>query len=250
MILLPSLEANITYYCQNKCASCNHMIPLVEKPYHVDLDVIERDINAMKKIAHCVEFSVVGGEPTLHPQVAEIIKMVQMSGIANTVLTYTNGQAMKHLPDDYYKYLDLIRVDPYKLTQEQRDYITDRCGQFGLPIEWHSTDFRRQFYRNKHSKEQADQLFKYCWFRYNRAVIDEGYFYRCCTSPFIPLYLLGQERTADAIPIEGLTEQKIVEYLNPPETPEICYVCGGNCGEPVGWHEVSGRDEWLNDSLG
>jgi cyclic pyranopterin phosphate synthase len=249
MVTLPSLESNVTFYCQNKCASCNHMIPLVEHPYHVDPAVIERDLKAMSKIAHSLEYSIVGGEPTLHPQIVDIIRIIKRSGIANLILMYTNGQAMKHLPDAFFEELDLLRVDPYKIDEEQKDYIKRRCLKAGLPIEWHSTQFMRQFYRNKHTPEKAAKLFKHCWFRYNRSVVDEGYFYRCCTSPFIPQYLLGQERTADAIPVEGLTEEKLIAYLNPPETPDICYVCSGNFGEPVGWHETT-REKWLEESLG
>jgi GTP 3',8-cyclase len=249
MIYLPSLETNITYYCQNKCVSCNHMIPLIDKPYHVDPGVIERDIYAVKEICRSDEFSIIGGEPTLHPEIVEIIRMIKRSEIAKTVLTYTNGQAMKHLPDAFYQEIDILFVDPYKIGEEEKKYISNKCAEFDLPLHWHSTNFRQQFFRNKHSKEHADGLFNSCWYRFNRSVIDEGYFYRCCTSPFIPKYLLGQAKEADAIQIKGLTEEKLRAYLNPAQAPEICYVCAGHMGDLVGWRETT-RDKWLDESLG
>jgi len=225
------------------------MIPLVEKPYHVDISVIERDIEAMKKICHSKEFSVVGGEPTLHPQVTEIIQMVKQSGISDIVLTYTNGQAVNHLPDAFYENLDRLIVDPYKIDDVRKQYITDKCAEFNLPLEWHTTTFGKQFLKDKRDKGSANGIFNGCWFRFNRSVIDEGYFYRCCSSPFIPRYLLGQDRTADAIPIDGLTEEKLITYLNPPEAPEICSVCNGNSGELIGWRETT-RAKWLQESIG
>ena len=249
MVIFPSLETNITYYCQNKCVSCNHMIPLVEHPYHVDPAIIERDLAVMSKVSHAAEFSIIGGEPTLHPAIMDIIRIVHKSGIANNVLTYTNGQAMRHLPDAFYEELDRLVIDPYKIDDDTRAYITEKCMKAGLPLEWHSTDFTRSFYRNKRSEAASTGLFSTCWFRFNRSVIDEGYFYRCCTSPFIPKYLFGQAKEADGLSLDGITEQKLLDYLNPQQTPEICSVCSGNCGPKIGWSETS-RENWLDASLG
>lgn len=247
MIYLPSLETNITYYCQNTCIGCNHMIPAFKKPYHVDIEVIRKDIEAMKQICHTKEFSVVGGEPTLHPKVVEIIKMVKESGISDEVITYTNGQALNHLSDDYYRFLDRLIVDPYKIDDKQKQYITDKCKEYDLPLEWHTTTFRSQFLKDKRDDSYAYSLFSTCWFRYNRSAIDEGYFYRCCSDQFISKFLLNKDKTVDGIAIEGLTEETLQEYLNPINTPEICAYCCGNSGEPMEWKETS-RENWLKES--
>ncbi len=247
MINLPSLETNITYYCQNTCIGCNHMIPAIKKPYHVDIEVIRRDIEAVKQICHTQEFSVVGGEPTLHPQVAEIIQMVKESGISDTVITYTNGQSMDHLPDEYYKWLDRLIVDPYKIDEMRKQFIADKCNEFNLPLEWHTTTFRSQFLRDRRDQSYADRLYRTCWYRFNRSAIDEGYFHRCCSSQFITQFILGKDRTADAIAIDGLTEEKLNEYLNPADTPEVCYFCCGNSGVAMEWRECA-REDWLKES--
>jgi organic radical activating enzyme len=249
MINFPSLETNVTYFCQNKCVACSHMIPIIDKPYHLDPAILERDLNVMKQFSHASEFSIIGGEPTLHPQIMDIIRIVQRSGIANTVLTYTNGQAMRHLPDDFYRELDRLVVDPYKIDAEECQFITDKCATFGLPLEWHETNFNRQIYRNKHAPELANDLYQHCWYRFNRAVVDEGYFYRCCAGPFIPKYVLGQAKEADGLSLEGITEQKVREYMDQKETPEMCYVCSSNRGVKIGWRETT-RERWLEESLG
>jgi GTP 3',8-cyclase len=249
MVIFPQLETNVTTYCQNKCVSCNHIIPLVEKPAHLDPALIERDLSAFSKIAHADVYCMIGGEPTLHPGIVDIMRIIKRSGIANELVTYTNGQSMRHLPDAFYQELDRLFATPYKVSDEDREYITRKCAEFGLPLEWHSTNFTRSFYRAKHSPDRAAELFRQCWFRYNRSVIDDGYFYRCCTSPFMPFYLMGQAKTADGMALDGITEQGLRDYLNPKDTPEICYQCGSNCGPSIGWHETT-RDRWMEESIG
>lgn len=249
MIFFPQLETNITTYCQNRCVSCNHIIPLVEKPQHLDPSVIERDLTAMAKICHARDYSLVGGEPTSHPQIMDIISIVKRSGIATSLVMYTNGQSLRHLPDAFYQELDRLIVTPYKLHQEDVIYISEKCATYGLPLEWHSTNFTRSFYKQRHNIEYATALYRSCWFRFNRNVIDNGHFYRCCTSPFIPFYLLGQTHEADGLPIDGITEERLNAYINQAETPEICYVCGSNNSQAIGWRETT-REKWLEESLG
>jgi GTP 3',8-cyclase len=246
MINFPQLETNITEYCQNRCVGCNHIIPLVDKPAHLDPAVIERDLVTASKIMHSWDYSLVGGEPTMHPAIVDIIKIVKASEIADRVVMYSNGQSVRHLPDDFWRELGQLIITPYKLNDDDRAYITAKCAQFALPLEWHWVGFTRQFRRNP---SPAESLFQSCWFRYNRSVIDNGYFYRCCTSPFIPFYLLGQAKEADGLALEGITEQKLRDYLKPAQPPEICQYCTGNTGPQIGWRETT-RDKWLEESLG
>ena len=249
MVIFPQLETNITTYCQNKCVSCNHMMPLVEYPAHVAPEIIERDLAILSPFVHSDAYAILGGEPTMHPAIMDIIRIVKRSGITDKVLCATNGQSMRHLPNAFYRELDHLAVTPYKIDAEEKAYISDKCREFNLSLEWHFVGFTRSFYRNKHNPEYAAQKYKNCWFLHNRSVIDNGYLYRCCTSPFIPFFLLGKTKEADGLCLDGITEQKIIDYMGQPETPEICYVCGSNNDPQIGWRETT-REKWLEDSLG
>jgi cyclic pyranopterin phosphate synthase len=247
MVTFPHLETNITTYCQNKCVSCNHIIPLVTEPAHLSPEIIERDLTAARQFMHACDYTLVGGEPTLHPEIMDIIGIVKRSGIADGMVVYTNGQAMRHLSDAFYREVNQLIVTPYKLSDDDRAYIMAKCTEFGTQLEWHWVGFTRTFYRHAQPKASADNTYGSCWFRWNRKTVDNGYFYRCCISPFIPT-LLGKTPSADGLALDGMTDETLKAYLNQ-ETPEVCYYCTSNVGPQIGWRETT-REKWLEESLG
>lgn len=244
MITFPHLETNITTYCQNKCVGCNHLTPITAKREHMNPAIIERDLAMASPFMHAGDYTLVGGEPTLHPQIMDIISIVKLSGIADGMVIYTNGQSMRHLPDRFYEAIDQLIVTPYKLSDDDKHFITSKCLAFGTSLQWHTTEFTQAFYRKPHTAEETEEIYQKCWFRRNRRVIENGYFFRCCLSPFIPTLIQGK---CDGIPLEGMTEQKLNDYLIEP-APEICRICGSNCGPCIGWSETT-RAKWVQESV-
>jgi cyclic pyranopterin phosphate synthase len=247
-MILPHGETNITLACQNRCVSCNHFIPL-QDPWFADPSVIARDLTAAAEVMHFRVYNLVGGEPTLHPQVVEIARIVRQSGITDRVEITSNGQSCARWPDALYQAIDDLIITPYKLTGEQRALIIDKCAEFGVSLQWHPVVFTYAAYKQPHRPEQADRLYRSCWYADNRNVIDEGYFYRCCIGRFIPELLLGLPHDADAIPLDGLTEEKLLAYLRQAETPAACLVCGANCAPQLAWREQADRGKWMEESL-
>jgi GTP 3',8-cyclase len=244
VIHFPHLETNITTYCQNKCVGCNHLTPLVDKPAHLDPKIIERDLNIARNIMHANDYTLVGGEPTLHPAIMDIIGIVKRSDIADGMVIYTNGQSMRHLPDDFYREIDQLIVTPYKLDMEEINFIANKCDELNVKFERHTTTFTQAFYKKRHSCNDAEEIYRACWFRWNRRVIENGYFHRCCLSPFIPALTGGKH---DGLALNGISENALVEYLNEP-VPDICFTCGSNCGVPIGWKETT-KENWIADSV-
>lgn len=247
MVTFPHGETNVTLACQNRCVSCNHFIP-VQDPWYIDPADFERDLNMAAGVMHFRVFNLVGGEPTLHPQVVDLLKIVKASGIADRREITSNGQSWKRWPDALYQELDDLIVTPYKLNDDDRSGIIEKCAEFGVSLQWHPVIFTWAAFRQPQSPERATALYRHCWYAANRNVIDGGYFYRCCIGRFIPEILLGLPRTDDAIALEGLTEDALLAYMRRKDTPAACSVCAGNCGAQLPWKETS-RENWLDESL-
>lgn len=248
MVTFPHTETNVTLACQNRCVSCNHFIP-AQKPWFCDPAIVERDLGMASKIMHAQIHNLVGGEPTLHPEIVTLLEIVKRSGICDRREITSNGQGCERWPDELYKNLDDLIITPYKIGQEQKDLITAKCAEFSVRLEWHPVIFTWAAYKQPHHPERARTLYRHCWYNINRHVIDEGFFYRCCTAPFIPSVLLGLEKTHDGIALDGLTEQGLVDYMNQPQTPASCSVCASNAGTQIPWRETT-REKWLDESLG
>jgi len=247
MITLPHGESNVTLACQNRCVSCNHFVA-AQRPWMADPAVIARDLEMAAKVMHFRVYNMVGGEPSLHPQVVEIARLIRASGICDRVEMTSNGQSCERWDDNLYAALDDLIVTPYKLTDAQRSLIIDKCAEYGVALQWHPVIFTYAGYKQA-DRARGEALYRHCWYKRNRNVIDAGYFYRCCIGRFIPELLQGREQTYGALPLEGLTEQRLRAYLDEPTAPEMCDVCGSNCAPALPWREERDPAKWMEASL-
>jgi cyclic pyranopterin phosphate synthase len=248
MVIFPHGETNVTLVCQNKCISCNHFIP-VQAAWYCDPEIVERDLALAAKVMHFDIYNLVGGEPTLHPELMRLIRIIRASGITNRIEITSNGQAYKKWPDEMYQEIDDMIITPYKLMQEDIDAIYAKCAQHNVRFEVHPVIFTWAAYKKAHDAQTAHNIYKQCWYNVNRHVIDEGYFYRCCTSPFIPSVLLGLPKSFDGIELAGLTEDKLTAYMSQDEPPASCTVCASNLGARIPWGETN-KEQWIDESLG
>lgn len=246
MINLERCDTNITTACQNKCLGCNHLIPL-QAPWYADVGTVERDVNNAAKVMHFRTYTIVGGEPTLHPQAVEFLNVIRKSGVTDRVLITTNGQNADRWPDALFRAADHIIVTPYKLTDGEKVAIAERCREFGVSLEWHWVGFRYMGFKNE-DEERAQRFWDGCWYKSNRYTIDEGYFYRCCMARWFPQYILGLPRETDAIALEGLGEEQLSAFMGGPRI-RSCLICASNAGSDMGWQEQPDKTRWLQESL-
>lgn len=247
MINLPHAEYNVTSYCQNSCVACNHFTPLQAR-WHKDLAIIHRDLMLATRLIHFDCFCILGGEPTLYPYLLEVIAITRASGITDRIKLNTNGQTASAWSDDLYKSIDDLQVSPYKLDAAEREHITRKAKQFGLSLGWQDLGFRKVGFKTP-DPARGRRLFQSCWYRFNRHVIEDGYFYYCCVGRWIPETLLGLPREAEAIALDGLTEEKLAAFLGAKEPLASCAVCCSNMGEMIGWSEERDLDKWLDKTL-
>ncbi len=250
MVTFPHCETNITLACQNRCVSCNHFIP-VQDPWFVKPADFERDMNMAAKVMHFQAYNPLGGEPTLHPQLMDLLDILIGSGITNEIEMTSNGQGYKRLPDAFFQKVDCLEITPYKLTEEDRAYITRKCEDNGTHLKWHNLVFTYAAQKENHSQEYLRAIWDRCWYRRFRVVIDDGYFHRCCIGRFTPSLLMGVDKNHDAIALDGLTESALMDYMTTTEIPVGCFRCNANnYGAVFPWREQPDRAEWWKESLG
>ncbi len=68
-------QIEVTNACNNQCANCTRFIGHHRKPFFMDLDTIKKAIESLEGFPGGI--GLMGGEPTLHPQFAEICKLYQ-----------------------------------------------------------------------------------------------------------------------------------------------------------------------------
>lgn len=261
MISLPHLETNITQSCQNRCVGCNHFVPMTVREFKSSMlepAELERDLGIFSKLVRVEGYAMIGGEPTLHPGLADLLYVAKRSGIADVLEVWTNGQEITG-GEQWWAYVEKLVVSRYpgKLSDEELGQIQRWCDERRVALrvidEGAVPNFSRLLEPTPTDPETTRRKFGVCFFKGYSRVLDRGYFFRCCTSPYIPRLIQGRSFGDDGLRIdEATTEEDIHRFLGQSEPMEACRDCAGRevRGEPLAWREVRDPEEWRKASAG
>ena len=248
MLTLPHLETNVTVACPNRCVSCNHFSPVQAYRYKQSMlapEVLERDLRNFGRVAHAGAWAAIGGEPTLHPGLVELLDIATLSGVADTIEVWSNGQSVDRQPPEFWGAFDVLVISAYpgKITDEEIADIRARVAEHGGRVELKDERQHPNFSRLLDNTGDVYEKWRDCWFRTYSRVLDDGYFYTCCTSPFIAPVMLNLPWGHDGLRVdEYLTEEKVSAFLNRTEPLAGCSQCAGRntrWAVPQPWAESS-----------
>jgi hypothetical protein len=128
-------------HCNLNCAGCNHFSPLAEERY-ASLELFEKNLKRLTKLLDVMEFNLVGGEPLLHPQIEDFIKIARKY-IKKRINIITNGILLKNKNNSFYNTVNEnhvnILISDYNLnisgntlidkSMFKMNYISDFCDK-------------------------------------------------------------------------------------------------------------------------
>ncbi len=208
------------------------------------LDMIERDLMALKPFLKIELLNVLGGEPLLHKEIVEVLRLVKRVGLQRQVVLITNGSLLNRMTDDFWKEQDWLQISIYdKLDLSNVELAEYKAKEFRFGIgTTHFTHFHKQF----RTVPNDGSHFQSCHWRTNCHTVHRGHFALCPQSLFFPREE-GTDKFEDAIPLDGLTEDKLNAFLNRTEPLATCKRCCANEMKAAPWRE-SPKAEWIKDS--
>lgn len=102
---LEYLVINILDHCNLRCKGCDHFACIAD-PYFVPVDTIKRDVERMSEILHgdnVIKIAVMGGEPLLHPDLLEILRIIRTNFPYAVIRLTTNGLLLLQQKDSFWK---------------------------------------------------------------------------------------------------------------------------------------------------
>jgi organic radical activating enzyme len=241
-------EINVVHHCNLACRSCSHASPALRR-HLADPDVVRRDLAALAPHYRPEHVRLVGGEPLLHPALAEVIAAVRSSGITDRIRMITNGTHLGRMTPDVWAGIDELHVSLYPghlVDADDRRRWDLRAREYGVAVEWKQFDYFRESYSEIGTDDAAlvRRIYRTCqiahvWRCHN--VID-GHFYLCPQSYFVPA-LAGDEggRGGDGLwiserPSLGLELRALLAR----ETPlRACRNCLGSVGRRFPHRQVA-----------
>lgn len=247
-------------HCNLNCIGCDHFAPLSD-PWYADLHHTESDLIRLRELfsERCSYIHLMGGEPLLHPQINDHIRLMRKYFPDTTLCIVTNGTLLPQMPEDFFQTcLDekvQISISRYPISF---DYVgilkslTDR----GIDA-YFNCGPTKTMYVNPLSK-QADQdgldSFILCH-RSNKCItLRDGKLYTCTLIPVI--HILNHEfgtdykvTSQDYVDLRTATSEKeiLAQLARPTNFCRYCKLRDAKYGIP--W-QPSKRvpEEWIADT--
>jgi organic radical activating enzyme len=108
----PAIEFNLTQHCNLRCAHCDHASSMLPKGF-ADLASFARDVEVLSTVLSAGEFKFVGGEPLLHPELLDFLRVAKESQIADRLVLVTNGVLLHKAPDELWDLIDGMWISLY-----------------------------------------------------------------------------------------------------------------------------------------
>lgn len=179
------VNVEITHACNLNCKSCHRVLRKSDFKF---MPLEELDLIFEKLENHIKILSVNGGEPTLHPQITEILKRsIERLG-RKKVIMVTNGKKLNSISDELLKKMKLILFSWYPGRNDDELEIAKKkksAGINNINIEKKST-FNDPFILpdlSKINKTFLEFASTHCFKNEYRIV--NGYVYGCCLAPSI-----------------------------------------------------------------
>lgn len=251
---VPHLDLMCLTACQLRCVGCTNGMGIVKMEVWPVEDVLD-DARRANDLLHAGVVCLLGGEPTSHPRLVEIMRGVTALGLGDRVQVLTNGMRLHRMADSFWETLDWLKISVYpgKTQPSNVDLARARQAEHGFQLDFYDVDddpFRAVLTDRPRTPAEAQQVYDGCWYRTYTRKLERGYLWRCCTSPSISQTILGLPPDADGIKLDGLTSQGLREFLSRPEPAQSCSRCYGNTGPRIAWSEERGDAEaWIAASI-
>lgn len=218
------LEHHIVDHCNLKCKGCTHFSPLAD-PWFEEVEDFKRDFGRLAEIMHVDVIRIMGGEPLLHPNVCEFLRITRELFPDSQIQLVTNGILMQ-LTEGLIETLNenkiIVCISDYGIFKDLKRQL--------VGVQYAVVDRKGLMYNaclNLNGDEFSDLSFGNCDLHVNHwNFFQNGRFYHCCIGANIKIFnkYFGKDLPVpEGISIYDHTEKEINDYLNT-ITP-LCRFC-------------------------
>lgn len=252
MIFRPKLEHLLVDHCNLRCSGCSVHSPFLDERFS-DLDMFKNDIEALSKVMKVQLFRFIGGEPTLHPQLSEFVKVAKESGIAKIISICTNGTNLHKLSDEVFLNIDILDISVYTETKinykKQAEFIQEKLSQIYQKYNHRvilNPSVLDEVFLDLHSDDPFDenttqQVYNACENKEFCHSFRDGKFYQCDVITNKNQYLKNIGKPVDIdFAIEDTIDihsdkldTRLVKYINSRTPLKACYYCRGTSAQLV-----------------
>ncbi len=250
-VRVEAFELHVVEHCNLRCTACCNMSPYLAE-HTLSVAEIAAMCATMAAQLDVDVFKIMGGEPLLHPQIAEVLRAVRQSGISQTVRLFTNGLLLHTMSDDFWAALDELTISNYTSAPVKPallDAARAKARAFDVVLNIKPVAAFSEVMRGEREDDpaQLQRTYEGCWLRHRCMVVRRGKFYMCTRAAYADEFhrdlLHGAHADDHAAALAGdgvaLTTPELgaalLAYLNRSEPLVSCRFCHGGAG-PLAEH--------------
>lgn len=250
-------EVQLVEHCNLNCKSCSHFCPVAEEEF-LDVAEYERDCKRLSELFNKEIYFIrlMGGEPLLHPKIAEFFYITRKYFPNGPIDLDTNGILVLSMKDKFWKALRENNINltitryPIDIDLEK---IQEKCKKEGVNFKFfseHKVETFNHLPLDLDGRQPIEYNFYACYLANACHTLKHGKMYTCSTVPhaqhFNDYYKCNlQFSEDDCIDIYKVKDKKeILEFMSKPIP--FCRYCNVK-GRKIQKWEVSKKDinEWV-----
>ena len=249
------VEIQLCDRCNLDCAYCSHLSP-VSKPVTISLETLEAECHRLARVG-VDEVNLMGGEPLLHPQVCDAIKLTRSILPNIKLIVSTNGLLLPRMSKDFWQCCRdnkvVLRITPYpKAKNGTWNYFKYVWLIRKNRVRMESTGWRFGFRHQLLSeKAEYDATSNYLRCQLHCTQVRDATLWPCAYVAYA--FNLNNKfgtnfKTAagDSLPLDGITATDLRLWLL--RTKPFCAHCGIKDAQRITWRRSQyTRDEWLKE---
>lgn len=254
VIVPPShMELVVVDQCNVACRSCNHGSPGLGR-YFVTPESVARDCSVLARWYRPPYVKVLGGEPLLHKNLAEVVQAARGTGISDRFRLVTNGMLLGRAPETLWEAIDEVEVSAYpgfSKTEENLPLARDLAERHGVKLSVaRFENFRHTMTTvGTRDAELAQNVYSACKIAnvWGCHTVRDGFFYKCPQSMHLR-DLVPDLAEEDRLALEDSSDfqARLLEFVNSPSALSACSFCLGTVGK-LHPHGVLERRAWGAD---
>lgn len=140
--ILTSLEYHLCEHCNLNCYGCDNFSPLAHEQFE-NINTFERDLDRFSLLSHgkLNTFKLLGGEPLLHPQIEDFMKISRKFFPDTKIIIITNAINLVRMSDSFFatcaEYNIIISPTKYPINIPWGE-IENKMNKFSLKLEFYN----------------------------------------------------------------------------------------------------------------
>lgn len=180
-------EVQVAEHCNLKCINCNHFAPLAKNQF-LDIENYTRDCERLSVLFGSeIEFiNLMGGEPLLHPQIIDIMKITRKNFQRGEIRLVTNGLLLSDMKQEFWGACKANRIElhitKYPVNLDYT-YIEKEASLNGVNLDYYGGGDRNRMLRlpiDLSGKfDPADNFRRCTWGNFWITLCGNGRLYTC-----------------------------------------------------------------------